>query len=102
MSGAGCTGPPAAAGGRVRLGDMTFLEKIAVALIAGSWVVAAGILLLPFLDIGHSRVVAAVGVYLVSQGIFWAGCAIGGRELVRRYRERFPWLSWPTGFRRRG
>ena len=73
---------------------MTFFEKIAVALIAVSWAVTAGILLLPFRDIGHNRLVAAAGIYLVSQGIFWAGCAIGGRELVRRYRQRFPWLSW--------
>ena len=80
---------------------MTFLEKIAVALIAGSWAVTAGILLLPFLDIEHNRVVAAVGVYLVSQGIFWAGCAVGGRQFVRRYRQRFPWLSWISWLRKK-
>lgn len=78
---------------------MTVLEKIAVVLMAGSWVVTAGILLLPFVETGYNPMVAAAGIYFASQVIFWTGCAIGGRELVRRYRERFPWLSW---FRRRG
>lgn len=81
---------------------MTALEKIAVVLIAGSWVVTAGILLLPFLDMEHNLLVAAAGVYFVSQVIFWAGCLIGGRELVRRYRQRFPWLSWGRWLGRRG
>jgi hypothetical protein len=80
---------------------MTVVEKIAVVLIAGSWVVAAGILLLPFLEMKPNRLVVAAGVYFVSQVIFWAGCAIGGRELVRRYRQRFPWLSWTGGLRRK-
>jgi len=81
---------------------MTALEKIAVVLIAGSWVVTAGILLLPFLDMEHNLLVAAAGVYFVSQVIFWAGCLIGGRELVRRYRQRFPWLSWGRWLGRKG
>ncbi len=80
---------------------MTILEKIAVVLIAGSWVVTAGILLLPFLDMEHNLLVAAAGVYFVSQVIFWAGCAVGGHELVRRYRERFPWLSWANKFKKK-
>lgn len=80
---------------------MTALEKIAVVLIAGSWVVTAGILLLPFLDMEHNLLVAAAVVYFVSQLIFWTGCAVGGHELVRRYRERFPWLSWTSRFRRK-
>ena len=79
----------------------TFLEKIAVVLIGGSWVVTAAIVLLPFVDIGHNRVVAAAVIYFVSQVIFWTGCAIGGHELVRRYRERFPWLSWTNRLRRK-
>ena len=80
---------------------MTFFEKIAVVLIAGSWVATAAILLLPFLDIEYNRVVVAAGTYFVSQVIFWIGCAIGGHELVRRYRERFPWLSWASRFRKK-
>lgn len=80
---------------------MTLLEKIAVMLIAGSWVVTAGILLLPFLDMEHNLLVAAAGVYFVSQVIFWAGCAVGGHELVRRYRERFPWLSWANKLKKK-
>ena len=78
---------------------MTFLEKIAVGLMAGSWLVTAGILLLPFLEMEHNRLVVAAGIYFVSQVIFWTGCTIGGRELVRRYRERFPWLSWTNWLR---
>ena len=81
---------------------MTFPEKIAVAFIAGSWVVTAGILLVPFVETEHNRVVVAAGIYFVSQVIFWTGCAIGGNELVRRYRQRFPWLLWINRFRRRG
>lgn len=81
---------------------MTVLEKIAVVLMAGSWMVTAGILLLPFLELEHNRLVVAAGVYFVSQVIFWTGCAIGGRELVRRYRQRFPWLSWPGRLGRKG
>ena len=81
---------------------MTALEKIAVVLIAGSWVVTAAILVLPFLDMEYNLLVAAAGVYFVSQVIFWGGCLIGGRELVRRYRERFPWLSWAKRLWRRG
>ncbi len=81
---------------------MTFLEKIAAVLIAGSWAVTAAILLLPFVEIEYNRVVAAAGIYFLSQLIFWTGCAIGGRELVRRYRQRFPWLSWPGGLGRKG
>lgn len=82
--------------------SMTLLEKLASTLIAGSWVITAGILLLPFLDLDHYRLVAAAAaVYFVSQVVFWVGCAIGGRELVRRYRERFPWLSWIHRFGRK-
>ena len=73
---------------------LTFLEKIAAVLIAGSWGITATIVLLPFLDTGHNWVVVAAGIYFVSQVIFWAGCAIGGRQLVRHYRQRLPWLSW--------
>ena len=81
---------------------MTLLEKLAVALIAGSWGITAMILLLPFLHVEHNRLVVAAGIYFVSQLVFWGGCAIGGRELVRRYRERFPWLLWIRRLRRRG
>ncbi len=81
---------------------MTILEKIAVVLIAVSWVVTAGILLLPFRDLEHNLLVTAAGVYFVSQVIFWAGCLIGGGELVRRYRQRFPWLSWGRWFGKKG
>ena len=81
---------------------MTFLEKIAAALMAGSWGVTAGILLLPFLDMEYNRLVVAAGVYFASQVIFWTGCAIGGRELVRRYRKRLPWLSWDNWFGNKG
>lgn len=77
---------------------MTLMEKFAVVLMAGSWAITAAILLLPFVDVEYNRVVVAAGIYVVSQVVFWAGCAIGGRELVRRYRERFPWLSWPSRF----
>ena len=81
---------------------MTLLEKIAVVLMAGSWVVTAGILFVPFAETEHNRVVVGAGIYFVSQVIFWAGCAIGGSELVRRYRQRFPWSLWINRFRRRG
>ncbi len=77
------------------------MEKFAVVLMAGSWAITATILLLPFVDVEYNRVVVAAGIYFVSQVVFWAGCAIGGRELVRRYRERFPWLSWISMLRNR-
>ena len=77
------------------------MEKFAVVLMAGSWAITATILLLPFVDVEYNRVVVAAGIYFVSQVVFWAGCAIGGRELVRRYRERFPWLSWISMLRKR-
>ncbi len=77
------------------------MEKFAVVLMAGSWAITATILLLPFVDLEYNRVVVAAGIYFVSQVVFWAGCAIGGRELVRRYRERFPWLSWISMLRNR-
>lgn len=80
---------------------MTFFEKIAVALMAGSWAITPTILLLPFVDLEYNRVVVAAGIYFVSQVIFWGGCAIGGRELVRRYRQRFRWLDWTRRFKRR-
>ena len=78
------------------------MEKLAVVLMAGSCAITATILLLPFVDVEYNRVVVAAGIYFVSQVVFWAGCAIGGRELVRRYRERFPWLSWISMLRKRG
>ncbi|MDE0214037.1 MAG: hypothetical protein OXN22_08180 [Deltaproteobacteria bacterium] len=77
------------------------MEKFAVVLMAGSWAITATILLLPFVNLDYNRVVVAAGIYFVSQVVFWAGCAIGGRELVRRYRERFPWLSWISMLRKR-
>ena len=80
---------------------MTLLEKLAVLLMAGSWAITAMILLLPFVDTEHNRLGLAAGIYFVSQIVFWGGCAIGGRELVRRYHERFPWLDWARRFRRR-
>ena len=73
---------------------MTFLERIAVALMGGSWVVTAGILLVPFVDMEYNRVAVAAGIYFFTQVMYWTGFAIGGRELARRYRHRFPWLSW--------
>lgn len=79
---------------------MTLMEKFAVVLMAGSWAITATILLLPFVDVEYNRVVVAAGIYFVSQVVFWAGCAVGGRELVRRYRERFPWLSWISRLRK--
>lgn len=81
---------------------MTFFEKIAVTLMVSSWVWTAVILLLPFLDMEHNRLLVAAGIYVVGQVIFWIGAAIGGRELMRRYRQRFPWLSWPGRLRRKG
>ena len=80
---------------------MTLLEKFAVALMAGSWAITATILMLPFVYLEYNRVVVAAGIYFVSQVVFWAGCAIGGRELVRRYRERFAWLDWTKRLKRR-
>lgn len=80
---------------------MTLFEKLAVALMAGSWAITATILLLPFVDVEYNRLAVAAGIYFVSQIVFWAGCAIGGRELVRRYRERFPWLDWAKRLKRR-
>ena len=80
---------------------MTVVEKIAVALMVGSWVFTASILLLPFMDIEHNRVVVAAGIYFIGQAIFWIGCTIGGRELVRRYRRRFPWLAWTDWLRKK-
>ncbi|MCY4486344.1 MAG: hypothetical protein OXF11_04425 [Deltaproteobacteria bacterium] len=80
---------------------MTLLEKLAVVLMAGSWVISATILLLPFVDTEHNRLALAAGTYFVSQVVFWVGCAIGGRVLVRRYHERFPWLDWPWRLKRR-
>ena len=80
---------------------MTLIEKFAVALIAGSWAITAAILLLPFVELEYNRLAVAAGIYFVSQVVFWVGCAVGGRELVRRYRERFPWLSWISRFRNR-
>ncbi|MDE0031989.1 MAG: hypothetical protein OXU75_02450 [Deltaproteobacteria bacterium] len=80
---------------------MTLMEKFAVVLMAGSWAITATILLLPFVNLEYNRVIVAAGIYFVSQVVFWAGCAIGGRELVRRYRERFPWLSWTFRFGKR-
>lgn len=80
---------------------MTVLEKLAVVLIAGSWAITATILLLPFVDLEYNRLAVAGGVYFTSQVVFWAGCAIGGRELVRRYHERFPWLDWTRRLKRR-
>ena len=66
---------------------MTFLEKIAVALMVGSWVVTAGILLVPFVDMEYNRVAVAAGIYVFTQVMYWTGFAIGGRELARRYRR---------------
>ncbi len=80
---------------------MNLLEKLAVALIAGSWAITATILLLPFVDVEYNRLAVAAGIYFASQVVFWAGCGIGGRELVRRYHERFPWLDWTKRFNRR-
>ena len=79
---------------------MTLFEKLAVALMAGSWAITATILLLPFVDTEYNRLAVAAGIYFASQIVFWAGCAIGGREMVRRYRERFPWLSWVNRLRK--
>ncbi len=84
------------------LDHMTFFEKTAVGLMVGSWAWTAVILLLPFLDTEYNRLLVAAGVYFVGQVIFWLGAALGGRELVRRYRQRFPWLSWSNWLGRKG
>lgn len=73
---------------------MTVQEKIAVWMIALSWLICATILLLPFLPIRHNKLVVAAVIYGVTQVIFWTGCALGGKEVVRRYRLIVPIKRW--------
>ena len=73
---------------------MTIHEKIALWLIALSWLVCATILLLPFVPSGDNKLLRAAVIYFVSQIIFWAGCALGGKEVVRRYQLMVPIKDW--------
>jgi hypothetical protein len=73
---------------------MTVHEKIAVSFIGVSWVICAGILLLPFLHIEHDKLVVAAVIYLVSQLIFWTGCALAGREVMRRFQINADIIKW--------
>jgi len=73
---------------------MTVHEKIAVWMIVGSWVICASILVLPFLPIGRNKLVLAAVIYVVTQVIFWTGCAIGGKEVMRRYQLAVPVKKW--------
>jgi len=73
---------------------MTLHEKIAVWMIAVSWLICVTILLLPLLPIRHNKLVLAAVIYFATQVIFWTGCAIGGKEVVRRYRRIVPVKHW--------
>jgi len=73
---------------------MTRHEKIAVWMIAISWLTCAPILLLPFLPLGYNKLILAAVIYLITQVIFWAGCAIGGKAVVLRYQRIVPVKRW--------
>ena len=75
---------------------MTIHEKIALSLIALSWLVCATILLLPFVPSGDNKLLRAAAIYFISQVIFWAGCALGGKEVTRRYQLMVPIMDWLT------
>jgi len=73
---------------------MTLHEKIAVSFIGVSWLICSGILLLPFLAIGHNKLVLAAVIYFVSQLIFWTGCALAGKEVMRRFQINAAMVKW--------
>ena len=73
---------------------MTLVEKIAVACISLSWLIFAGVFLVPLLFVEHDELVVAGAIYVVSQVAFWSGCAIGGRAVLRRYQVHSLLKRW--------
>lgn len=64
---------------------MTLAEKIAIAFFSLSWLIFAGVFVLPFLVNEHEGLLVAGVTYVASQVAFWSGCAIGGRAMIRRF-----------------
>ena len=76
---------------------MTLHEKIAIFLITLSWVIFAGVFVLPFVIVGHDKLLVAGVTYVFSQVVFWTGCAIGGRAVMHRYQVIALIKKWLQG-----
>ncbi len=76
----------------------TARERSGVALVVLSFVLYAGLLLVPMLPIGSSaKLVVAAGLVIVGEGAFWAGCLIAGKEFMVYLRR----MVWPGNWRKK-
>lgn len=90
----------AAIAGRAMKAASTYTarERSGVALVVLSFVLYAGLLLVPMLPIGSSaKLVVAAGLVIVGEGAFWAGCLIAGKEFMVYLRR----MVWPGNWRKK-
>jgi hypothetical protein len=71
-------------------------RKLGLTLIIVSCLLWGGVLFVPLfpLSLAHKSVVST-GLILISEGIFWLGILLSGKELAHRYRQNLnPYYWW--------
>ncbi len=70
-------------------------EKIGLVLIVLSCAFYAGLLVVPFAPLTPpGKVALSAGLVISGEGVFWIGCVIVGKELMRRYRHHLNPRTW--------
>jgi hypothetical protein len=68
---------------------LTNIAKLGIGLAIASPVPWLLLLVLPFLPLSVAgRAIAAGGLLVVAEAMFWVGVMLAGQEVVRRYRRR--------------
>jgi hypothetical protein len=75
----------------------TMPERVGIALVVISCVLYVLLIAVPFLPVdGKSKLVIGVSLAIVSEGTFWVGCLISGRQFMAYLRHKL----WPGSWRR--
>ncbi len=68
---------------------LTNIAKLGIGLVIASPVPWLLLLVLPFLPLSVvERAIAAGGLLVVAEVMFWVGVLLAGQEVVRRYRQQ--------------
>jgi len=75
--------------------DKSRAKKLGIFLIVLSFVLYAGLLLVPFIPLTIG-IKAAISTTLIISGeaTFWVGCLILGKELAKKYKKYLNPLRW--------
>jgi len=69
-----------------------------IVLVVVSCLLYAALFAVPFLTVGtQSKLAVAASLVIVSEGTFWVGCLIAGKEVMIYLRKKL----WPARWRRK-